>query len=55
LESFDDFLGSYLLGGYQATLPVMICGRLSSGLSSEINAIAAIVLVPTISIGFAGK
>ena len=52
LESFDDFLRSFFLGGYQATLPVLIYGRLFSGLSPEINAIAAIVLVLTVSIGF---
>jgi spermidine/putrescine transport system permease protein len=55
LESFDDFLRSFFLGGYQATLPVMIYGRLFSGLSPEINAIAAIVLMLTISIGVAGE
>jgi len=55
LESFDDFLRAFFLGGYQATLPVLIYGRLFSGLSPEINAIAAIVLVLTISIGFGGE
>jgi spermidine/putrescine transport system permease protein len=55
LESFDDFLRSFFLGGYQATLPVMIYGRLFSGLSPEINAIAATVLVLTIMIGLVGE
>jgi spermidine/putrescine transport system permease protein len=36
-------------------LPVLIYGKLFSGLSPEINAIAAIVLVLTISIGVAGE
>ncbi|MBV9783220.1 MAG: ABC transporter permease [Acidisphaera sp.] len=55
LESFDDFLRSFFLGGYQPTLPVLIYGRLFSGLSPEINAIATVVLLLTISIGFAGE
>jgi spermidine/putrescine transport system permease protein len=55
LESFDDFLRSFFLGGYRTTLPVLIYGRLFSGLSPEINAIATIVLVLTISIGLAGE
>lgn len=55
LESFDDFLRSFFLGGYQPTLPVLLYGRLFSGLSPEINAIASIVLVITIVIGLAGE
>jgi len=55
LESFDDFLRSFFLGGYQPTLPVLLYGRLFSGLSPEINAIAAIVLVLTIASGLAGE
>lgn len=55
LESFDDFLRSFFLGGYQPTLPVLIYGRLFSGLSPEVNAIATIVLVLTVSVGVAGE
>lgn len=55
LESFDDFLRSFFLGGYRPTLPVLIYGRLFSGLSPEVNAIATIVLLLTISLGFAGE
>ena len=55
LESFDDFLRSFFLGGYQPTLPVLLYGRLFSGLSPEINAIASIVLLMTISVGLAGE
>lgn len=55
LESFDDFLRSFFLGGYQPTLPVLIYGRLFSGLSPEINAIATTVLVLTVSVGLAGE
>ncbi|HUB12499.1 MAG TPA: ABC transporter permease, partial [Acetobacteraceae bacterium] len=55
LESFDDFLRSFFLGGYEPTLPVLFYGRLFSGLSPEINAIAATVLVLTIALGLAGE
>ncbi len=41
--------------GYQATLPVLIYGRLFSRLPPEINAIAAIVLVLTVSIGLGAE
>jgi spermidine/putrescine transport system permease protein len=36
-------------------LPVLLYGRLFSGLTPEINAIAAMVLVLTISTGLAGE
>jgi ABC-type spermidine/putrescine transport system permease subunit II len=55
LESFDDFLRSFFLGGYRPTLPVLLDGRLFSGLTPEINVIAALVLALTISIGLAGE
>jgi len=51
LESFDDFVRSFFLGGYRPTLPVLIYGRLFSGLSPEIGAVTTIVLVLTIAIG----
>jgi len=47
LTSFDDFIRSFFLGGYQATLPVLIYGRLRSGLTPELNAIATLVLLTT--------
>jgi spermidine/putrescine transport system permease protein len=51
LECFDDFVRSFFLGGCQPTLPVLIYGRLFSGLSPKVNAITTIVLALTISVG----
>jgi spermidine/putrescine transport system permease protein len=45
LTSFDDFIRSFFLGGYDPTLPVLLFGRLRSGLTPEINAIATLVLI----------
>jgi spermidine/putrescine transport system permease protein len=45
LSSFDDFIRSFFLGGYDSTLPVLIFGRLRSGLTPEINAIATLALL----------
>jgi len=45
LTSFDDFIRSFFLGGYDPTLPVLIFGRLRSGLTPEINAVATLVLL----------
>lgn len=51
LLSFDDFVRSYFLGGYQPTLPVLIFAKLRSGMSPEINAISTIVIVLTAVLG----
>lgn len=51
LLSFDDFVRSFFLGGYEPTLPVMIFAKLRSGMSPEINAIATVVLVLTAVLG----
>ena len=51
LLSFDDFVRSFFLGGYEPTLPVLIFAKLRSGMSPEINAIATIALVLTAGIG----
>ena len=51
LLSFDDFVRSFFLGGYEPTLPVLIFAKLRSGMSPEINAIASIALVLTAIIG----
>ncbi|MFK7878960.1 ABC transporter permease [Roseobacter sp.] len=51
LLSFDDFVRSFFLGGYQPTLPVYIFAMLRSGMSPEINAIATIALILTAAIG----
>jgi spermidine/putrescine transport system permease protein len=51
LVSFDDFLRSFFLGGFQPTLPVLIFAKLHSGMSPEINAISTIVLLITAALG----
>jgi spermidine/putrescine transport system permease protein len=51
LLSFDDFVRSFFLGGYQPTLPVFIFSKLRSGMSPEINAISTIVIVFTAILG----
>jgi len=51
LLSFDDFIRSFFLGGYQPTLPVLIFAKLRSGMSPEINAISTVVLVLTAVLG----
>ena len=51
LLSFDDFIRSFFLGGYEPTLPVLIFAKLRSGMSPEINAIATIALILTAAIG----
>lgn len=51
LLSFDDFIRSFFLGGYQPTLPVLIFSKLRSGMSPEINAISTVVLVLTAALG----
>jgi spermidine/putrescine transport system permease protein len=51
LVSFDDFIRSFFLGGYEPTLPVLIFTKLRSGMSPEINAISTVVLVMTAALG----
>ena len=51
LISFDDFVRSFFLGGYQPTLPVLIFAKLRSGMSPEINAISTVALVITAVLG----
>lgn len=51
LLSFDDFVRSFFLGGYQPTLPVLIFAKLRSGMSPEINAISTVVLIMTAVLG----
>lgn len=51
LLSFDDFVRSFFLGGYEPTLPVLIFSMLRSGMSPEINAIATVALVLTAFVG----
>jgi len=45
LTSFDDFIRSFFLGGYDPTLPVLIFARLRSGLTPEINAVSTLVML----------
>ncbi|MGI9489007.1 MAG: ABC transporter permease [Geminicoccaceae bacterium] len=51
LLSFDDFVRSFFLGGYEPTLPVLIFAKLRSGMSPEINAISTVALVLTAVVG----
>lgn len=51
LLSFDDFVRSFFLGGYEPTLPVLIFAKLRSGMSPEINAISTVALVLTAIVG----
>ena len=51
LLSFDDFVRSFFLGGYEPTLPVLIFAKLRSGMSPEINAIATVALILTALLG----
>lgn len=51
LNSFDDFVRSFFLGGYEPTLPVLIFGRLRSGLTPEINALATLTLLAAVIAG----
>jgi spermidine/putrescine transport system permease protein len=51
LTSFDDFIRSFFLGGYEPTLPVLVFGRLRSGLTPEIDAVAVLVLLAASVLG----
>ncbi len=51
LLSFDDFVRSFFLGGFQPTLPVYIFSKLRSGMSPEISAISTIVIIVTAILG----
>lgn len=51
LLSFDDFVRSFFLGGYEPTLPVLIFSKLRSGMSPEINAIATVAMLITACLG----
>ena len=51
LTSIDDFVRTFFLGGYQATLPMLIFAKVQGGMSPEINAMATIVLVVTTLVG----
>jgi spermidine/putrescine transport system permease protein len=53
LQSFDDFIRSFFLGGLRPTLPVLLYGRLRSGLTPEIDAVATLLLVITMAVGIA--
>lgn len=55
LVSFDDFLRSFFLGGFEPTLPVLIFAKLRAGMSPEINAISTIVLLITAALGIYGE
>jgi spermidine/putrescine transport system permease protein len=50
LSSFDEFIVAFFVIGFGRTLPVTIWSQLRNGISPEINAIATMVLVLTISL-----
>ncbi len=52
LTSFDDFIRSFFLGGYDPTFPVLVYGRLHSGLTPEINAVTTLVLLAVCGAGW---
>lgn len=51
LTSIDDFVRTFFLGGYQATLPMLIFAKVQSGMTPAINAMATLVLLATAAIG----
>lgn len=53
--SFDEFLVAWFVIGFDTTLPVEIWGRLRYGITPEINAIASIVLVVSLTLGVLGQ
>lgn len=55
LLSFDDFVRTFFLGGYQATLPMLIFARVQAGMSPEICAMATVVLIATATIGLSAE
>ena len=55
LISFDDFVRSFFLGGYEPTLPVYIFSQLRTGMSPMINAISAVALLVTVILGLTAE
>lgn len=51
LLSFDDFVRSFFLGGYEPTLPILIFAKLRSGMSPELGAMATIAIAITVAAG----
>ncbi|MBN8941090.1 MAG: ABC transporter permease [Rhizobiales bacterium] len=51
LLSIDDFVRTFFLGGYQATLPMLIFAKIQGGMSPEINAMATLILLVTAAVG----
>ncbi|MGH2596266.1 MAG: ABC transporter permease [Actinomycetota bacterium] len=50
LSSFDEFIVAFFVIGFGRTLPVTIWSELRNGISPQINAIATLVLLLTISL-----
>lgn len=51
LLSIDDFVRTFFLGGYRATLPMLIFSKVQGGMSPEINAMATLVVIVTAGVG----
>lgn len=53
--SFDEFIVAWFVIGFDTTLPVEIWGRLRYGITPEINAIATLVLILSLTLGVIGQ
>ncbi len=53
--SFDEFIVAWFVIGFDTTLPVEIWGRLRYGITPEINAIATVVLLVSLTLGVLGQ
>lgn len=51
LLSVDDFVRTFFLGGYRATLPMLIFAKVQGGMSPQVNAMATLVLIVTVAVG----
>lgn len=51
LLSIDDFVRTFFLGGYRATLPMLIFAKVQGGMSPMINAMVTLVLLVTATVG----
>lgn len=55
LSSFDEFIVAFFVIGFGRTLPVTIWSQLRNGISPEINAIAAQVLLISVTLGLVAQ
>ena len=55
LASFDDFVRSFMLGGYRPTLPVLMFARTRAGATPEAAAAATLVVLVALAAGWAAS